>query len=208
MDFEDLKNMTIYLNGKRLAKGIEYKTAGPIIEITNAANEKGKYFTKEVWGPLNKIFLNTFALVRPAAVNERITRSIASIDSLWLSEYRNHVLIIDEKQVDSAKRKGVNLVYIVNDIRQVPEPVLKPGGIKLENDTLIYKGETLENFSKTECSFAFYFRDKNNTDNMYLGVNTTDTPLEMLRSLFIKKGWYDLELWQGEYPIIQNNYIR
>jgi dienelactone hydrolase len=206
MDFEDLKNITIHFNGKRLVKGIDYKIAGPIIEITNAANEKGKYFTKEVCGPVNKVFLNTFAIVRPAAFNERIKRSIAAIDSLWLGEYRNHVLVIDEKEVDSAKRKGVNLIYIVNDLRQVKEPVLKTGGIQLKNDSLKYKGEILEDLRKTEFSFAFYFRDKNNTDNMYLGLNTTDMPFEMLKSLFIRKGWCDFELWQGEYPVIQNNY--
>jgi hypothetical protein len=41
---------------------------------------------------------------------------------------------------------------------------------------------------------------------MYLGLDTTGMPLEMLRSLFIKKGWYDFEFWHGEYPIIQKNY--
>ena len=103
--------------------------------------------------------------------------------------------------MDSAKRKGVNLIYIVNDLRQVPAPVLKPGGITLKNDSLIYKGKTLENFS-----MAFYFRDTNNTDNIYVCLNTTYMPLEMLRSVFIKKGWYDFELWDGEYPLIQKNY--
>jgi predicted esterase len=106
MDFEGLKNIAIDFNGKRLAKGIDYKTRGPIIELknNNASEGKGNYFTKEVHGPMNKVFLNNFAIVRPAQANEKVKLVIAIIDSLWADEYRNHVLIIDEKQVDSAKR--------------------------------------------------------------------------------------------------------
>jgi hypothetical protein len=85
----------------------------------------------------------------------------------------------------------------------VAKPVLKLGGIELRNDSLIYRGES---YRQTDFSFAFYFRDNNSTDNMYLGLNATDMPYEMVKAVFLKKGWYDFELWSGEYPIIQNNY--
>lgn len=205
MDLEGSKNIAIDFNGKRLAKGINYTIRGPLIELKNndTSKRKGNYFSKEVRGPVNKVFLNTFAIVRPAQADEKTKSAILTIDSLWVDEYRNHVQIIDEKQVDSAKRKGVNLIYMVNDMRQVAEPVLKLGGIELRDGSLICREEDL---GKNDFSFAFYFRDINHTDNMYIGVNATDIPCEMLKSLFIKKGWYDYELWREGYPVIQNNY--
>lgn len=199
------KKLNVDLNGNRMVKGLDYHLQGTVLELTNnrGANKNSTHFTKEVHGPVNKVFLNRFALVRPKQADEKINAAISFIDSLWLDEYRNHVQIIDERQVDSATRLGVNLIYFVAEMSQIPPPLLVNAAIEVKKDTLSYDGE---NFSLKGASFVFYFRYDNGTDNIYLGVNSQETPAEMLKSVFIKKGWYDFEFWRDKYPEIQYSY--
>lgn len=205
ISFENPSKMEIYHNGKQCFKNVDYRISSNMIELTcvQKSDNKGKGIAKEVYGPLNKVFLNTFAVVRPGKATVKNNFLIAAIDSIWFDEYRNHILIVNERSVDSAQKAGLNLVYILDSIYQVPKPVLRFAGIELKTDTLIIDSE---NYVHPEFSFAFYHKNENNRDSMFLGAGSDSIPFDMLKNLFTRAGWNDFELWDGDMPFFQKSY--
>lgn len=197
------KSVDIYLNGlKTLSEDYLIGKGGKYLEFQVDKDERASHAEMEVSGPMNKVFLNTFAVVRPEKAGKKEDAIISALDSLWLTEYRNHVIVVRPKEIAAAKMRGLNFIYIVKDIDDVSEPILKKAGVGQTADAIIFKGKTI---SKLGTSFAFYYKDGRETDNLYLGTNEINISVEMLRSI-IKEGWNDLEIWDGEYPILQSSY--
>ncbi|MGN7787209.1 PHB depolymerase family esterase [Niabella sp. 22666] len=204
LNIKSLSRHRIYINGKVCSNNVDYKIKGNIIELyTESYNQEKKNNVREVAGPLNKVFLRTFAVVKPEKESMKSKSIICALDSLWITEYKNHILIIDKTQVDSVKKIGFNLVFIIDSLEQLPKPVLAGANIELKTNSLsIYS----EEFFNPQFSFAFYYNDEHNLDNMFIGSGDDTISHDMLQSVFLRDGWYDFEIWDNNMPFFQKTY--
>ncbi|MGC4231561.1 MAG: hypothetical protein QM594_00990 [Niabella sp.] len=196
-------NTVIICNGKKYdMKSSSVKKQGAVVELTvgGLMGSEKQDFSKELYGPVNKVFLNKFSIVRPAQPNEKAKQIIKMLDSLWMSEYQNRIPVIEENHV---KKQDVNLIYLVSDLNKVDKSLLTAAGIEMVKDKVVCKGET---FGGSDISFVFY-RKESGRDNLYVGTNASVISLEMLHDVFFKKGWLDFELWADSYMLIQGNYL-
>jgi|GEM_PF-1325704 len=172
----------------------------PMEDNTMKENEPSSFV-----GPINKLFLDRFAVVRPQKSREYIQKALVTLDSLWRFEYLTNIPIVDELSLTSQGNTGTGHIYLVDGLEAIDKDVLSAAGIELNDLGIKVKGKRING---KDISFAFLSRkDCNNKYDLFIGSNTGSISESMLESV-IQEGWYDIELWDNTFnqPILRNKY--
>lgn len=200
-DLGKARDLPIIINGISInKKTISYNKQIATIDILkNGVGNRQE--VNEVYGPINKVFLKTFAVVQLKNRGPKHEAIIKSLDSVWLKEYQNHILVISENQIDSAKKKGMNLIYLADDFNEINSAILKSAHLELQNSVVYLDKSPIQ---RQALSFVFYNKRGNN-DDLYIGTKGDSISIAMISSLVLN-GWHDYELWDRNYPITKRNY--
>lgn len=146
-------------------------------------------------GPINKLFLDRFAVVRPQNNRKYTQKALVALDSLWRFEYLTDIPIVNETSLPSSENAEIGHIYFVDESEAIDKDILSAAGIELKG-----KGNDL--------SFAFLSKNANNGKyDLFIGSNTGTISESMLGNI-IQEGWYDFELCDDTYnkPILQDRY--
>lgn len=202
-DIPDTKMFKIRLNGKVLDQ-TKIKQTQHTWEVSvplnkTQINSKTNY---QKVTPINAVFRERFAIVRPDSSSNMVEGIIQAMDSIWRKEYLKNIRIICESEIPNELEQGSHLVHIrtlgiSNALSSVP-------GVRFYQHTDIEnKKQHLQNFS-----YAFVSSNEEGSLRLLIGGADGKVSKKFLEEI-IRHGWQSSVVWNNkvEQPLTSLNYM-
>ncbi|WP_257669244.1 alpha/beta hydrolase family protein [Parapedobacter tibetensis] len=206
LDIPDIRELRVVLNGRAL-KPIDMVIRNDLWEATMPVpRRQSKGTGYENYIPLNAIFKQHFAVVRPESADTVVDSILHAIRSVWRDEYFKDIRIIDEAEIQRALDANTNLIYIDNaGLDCIPDSIASAMGLSYDGDAIGFKGKS---YNANNISYAFVSDNKTEGPrSLTIGTTSNMISREFLQEI-IQRGWLPFMVWNNRsgHSLIDVNY--